>query len=398
MWFYHRDGRLFAFFTAGIIADSVVVAATQGAESASPHSRSRHFSAAEAILVMSEEENVSIRVAINGFGRIGRLTFRIMNSKPNEFEVVAINDLTDNKMLATLLKYDSNHGRFDGTVSHDSENLIVNGKKIRALAVRNPAELPWGELGVDVVIESTGVFTARAKDGKPGYDTHVTAGAKRVVLSAPAKDAPDLTCVLGVNDDKLTAAMKYVSNASCTTNCLAPVAKVLHENFGIVKGLMTTVHAYTNDQNVQDLPHKDAYRARAAALNIIPTTTGAAKAVGEVIPALKGKLTGISLRVPVATGSVVDLTAVMSKAVTKEEVNGAMKKAAESGPLKGYLAYTEDPIVSTDIIGDPHSSIFAADFTQVLDGNLLKVLSWYDNEWGYSARTVDLIAKIAKLK
>jgi len=340
---------------------------------------------------------MAIKVAINGFGRIGRLTFRNLYARKNEFEVVAINDLTDNKLLATLLKYDSTHRRFPGTVSYDKENLIVDGKKIRALEVRNPAELPWKELNVDVVVESTGIFTGRAKDGKAGYDSHVQAGAKRVVLSAPAKDTPDLTCVLGVNDDKLTADMKYVSNASCTTNCLAPVAKVLHETFGIEKGLMTTVHAYTNDQVVQDFPHSDPYRARAAAVNIIPTSTGAAKAVGEVIPALKGKLTGISLRVPVTTGSVVDLTAVMAKTVTKEEVNAAMKKAAE-GPLKGILDYTEDPIVSSDIIGDPHSSIFAADFTQVLDGNLLKVVSWYDNEWGYSARTADLITMIAKFE
>ncbi len=340
---------------------------------------------------------MAIRVAINGFGRIGRLTFRNLYSRKGEFEVVAINDLTDNKMLATLLKYDSTHRRFPGTVGHDKENLIVDGTKIRALEVRNPAELPWGEMKVDVVVESTGIFTARAKDGKAGYDSHLQAGAKRVVLSAPAKDTPDLTCVLGVNDDKLTADMKCVSNASCTTNCLAPVAKVLHETFGIEKGLMTTVHAYTNDQVVQDFPHSDPYRARAAAVNIIPTSTGAAKAVGEVIPALKGKLTGISLRVPVTTGSVVDLTAVLSRDVTKDEVNAAMKKAAE-GPLKGILCYTEDPIVSSDIIGDPHSSIFAADFTQILAGNLLKVVSWYDNEWGYSARTADLIAKIAKFK
>jgi glyceraldehyde 3-phosphate dehydrogenase len=338
---------------------------------------------------------MAIRVAINGFGRIGRLTFRNLFERQNEFEVVAINDLTDNKMLATLLKYDSTHRRFPGTVTNDNENLVVNGKKIRALAVRNPAELPWKDLKVDVVVESTGIFTGRAKDGKAGYDSHLQAGAKRVVLSAPAKDAPDLTCVLGVNDDKLTAEMKCVSNASCTTNCLAPVAKVLHESFGIEKGLMTTVHAYTNDQVVQDFPHSDPYRARAAAVNIIPTSTGAAKAVGEVIPALKGKLTGIALRVPVTTGSVVDLTSLMSRDVTKEEVNGAMKKAAE-GPLKGILYYTEDPIVSTDIIGDPHSSIFAADFTQVMGGNLLKIVSWYDNEWGYSVRTADLIAKIAK--
>jgi glyceraldehyde 3-phosphate dehydrogenase len=338
---------------------------------------------------------VAIRVAINGFGRIGRLTFRNLWARKNEFEVVAINDLTDNKMLATLLKYDSTHRRFPGTVEHDNENLVVDGKKIRALEVRNPAELPWKDMKVDVVVESTGIFTGRAKDGKAGYDSHVQAGAKRVVLSAPAKDAPDLTCVLGVNDDQLKPEMKYVSNASCTTNCLAPVAKVLHESFGIEKGLMTTVHAYTNDQVVQDFPHSDPYRARAAGVNIIPTSTGAAKAVGEVIPALKGKLTGIALRVPVTTGSVVDLTSVMSREVSKEAVNAAMKKAAE-GPLKGILMYTEDPIVSTDIIGDPHSSIFAADFTQVLGGNLLKVVSWYDNEWGYSVRTADLIAKIGK--
>ena len=340
---------------------------------------------------------MAIRVAINGFGRIGRLTFRIMQARGQEFEVVAINDLTDNAMLATLLKYDSIHRRFDGTVAHDSENLIVDGKKIRALAVKNPAELPWKEMGVDVVVESTGIFTARAGSGKPGYDTHLEAGAKRVVLSAPAKDGADLTCVLGVNDDQLTPDLKCISNASCTTNCLAPVAKVLHENFGIEKGLMTTVHAYTNDQNVQDLPHKDPYRARAAAQNIIPTSTGAASAVGLVIPELKGKLTGIALRVPVPTGSVVDLTTLMKKEVTKDSVNAAMKAAAD-GPLKGILCYTTDPIVSSDIIGDPHSSIFAADFTQVVGGNLLKVVSWYDNEWGYSARTVDLIARIGKYK
>jgi glyceraldehyde 3-phosphate dehydrogenase len=299
-------------------------------------------------------------------------------------------------MLATLLKYDSTHGRFQGTVGYDEQNLIVDGKKIKALAVKNPAELPWKDLNVDVVVESTGIFTKRSKDGAAGYDTHLAAGAKRVVLSAPADDGADLTCVLGVNDDKLTRDMKCISNASCTTNCLAPIAKVLHEKFGIVKGLMTTVHAYTNDQRVQDLPHKDPYRARSAAQNIIPTSTGAAKAVGLTIPELQGKLTGISLRVPVATGSVVDLTALMNRTVKPDEVNAAMKAAAE-GPLKGILAYTEDPIVSTDIIGDSHSSVFAAPWTQVLDGNLLKVVSWYDNEWGYSCRTADLIAKVGKL-
>ena len=336
------------------------------------------------------------RVAINGFGRIGRLTFRIMMDRPEEFEIVGINDLTSNEMLATLLKYDSNHRKYNKTVSFGDDHLIVGGKKIAAIAERDPFKLPWKELGVDVVIESTGIFTGREKDGKAGYDTHITAGAKRVVLSAPAKDAPDLTCVLGVNDDKLTKEMKTISNASCTTNCLAPVAKVLHEKFGIEKGLMTTVHAYTNDQKLQDMPHADPYRARSAAQNIIPTSTGAAKAVGEVIPALKGKLTGISLRVPIATGSVVDLTAIMSRDVTAEEVNAAIKEAAE-GPMQGILCYATDPLVSTDIIGDSHSSIFAADWTQVMGGNMLKVVSWYDNEWGYSCRTADLISKLSKL-
>jgi glyceraldehyde 3-phosphate dehydrogenase len=348
---------------------------------------------------------VSIRVAINGFGRIGRLVFRNLMSQSDKFEVVAINDLTDNRTLATLLKYDSIHGRFDGTVTYDDESLTVNGKKIRALAERSPTELPWEELKVDVVVESTGVFTARKTDAKPGYDSHIDAGAKRVVLSAPAKDEPDLTVVMGVNDDQLTPQMKCISNASCTTNCLAPVAKVLHESFGIANGLMTTVHAYTNDQNVQDLPHKDLYRARAAALNIIPTSTGAAKAVALVIPALKGKLTGIAMRVPVGTGSVVDLTVNLNQAVTKAQVNAAMKAAAENA-LAGVLEYTEDPIVSSDVIDNPASSIFAADFTQVLPddaskkdgaGKLIKIVSWYDNEWGYSCRTVDLIEKFGAM-
>lgn len=336
-----------------------------------------------------------IKIAINGFGRIGRLTFRNLFERSSEFEVVAVNDLTDNRMLATLLKYDSIHGRFDGDVSYDEQNLIVGGKKIRVLAEKDPGKLPWGDMNVDIVIESTGRFTARATGEKPGYDSHLTAGAKRVILSAPAKDGADLTCVLGVNDDQLKPEMKCISNASCTTNCLAPVAKVLHEQFTLESGLMTTVHAYTNDQNVQDMPHQDPYRARAAALNIIPTSTGAAKAVGLVIPALKGKLTGIALRVPVSTGSAVDLTVNLGKEVTAEEVNAAMKAAAE-GPMKGILKYTDDPIVSTDIIHDPHSSIFVSDWTQVLGGKgkLVKVVSWYDNEWGYSVRTADLCAKI----
>ena len=339
---------------------------------------------------------MAVRVAINGFGRIGRLTYRNMVERSDEFEVVAINDLTDNKTLATLLKYDSTHGRYAGDVGHDDKHLIDDGKKVRVFEVRNPAELPWGDLGVDVVIESTGVFTNRASDSKAGYDSHLAAGAKKVVLSAPAKDAPDLTVVLGVNDDKLTADMKCVSNASCTTNCLAPVAKVLHESFGIERGLMTTVHAYTNDQRVQDMPHKDLYRARSAGQNIIPTSTGAAKAVALVIPALEGKLTGIAMRVPVVTGSVVDLTVDLSKKTTVEEVNAAVKAAAD-GPLKGVLKYTEDPIVSTDIIGDSHSSVFAGPFTQIMQGDMLKVISWYDNEWGYSARTTDLVALLGKM-
>ena len=339
---------------------------------------------------------MAIRVGINGFGRIGRLVFRRMAEKPNVFDIVGINDITDTKTLAYLLKYDSVHRRFQGEVGCDAESLTVNGKKIKAMAIKDPATLPWRELGVDVVIESTGIFTARGGAGKVGYASHLDAGARKVILSAPAKDDPDLTCVLGVNDDRLTPEMKCISNASCTTNCLAPVAKILHEKFGIVKGLMTTIHAYTNDQRVLDLPHKDMYRARAAALNIIPTSTGAAKAVGLVIPALKGKMTGISMRVPVPTGSVVDLVVETAKPVTKEAVNAAIQEAA-AGSLKGILKYTEDAIVSSDVIGDPHSSIFAADQTMVIGDNMLKIISWYDNEWGYSCRTADLIEKIGKM-
>jgi len=338
---------------------------------------------------------VAIRVGINGFGRIGRLVFRGLMAKPNVFEVVGINDLTDNRTLATLLQYDSVHRRYPGTVKYDDGNLIVDGKKIAAMAERNPANLPWGKLGAEIVLESTGVFRGRKTDDKAGFDSHIEAGAKKVVISAPAK-GPDLTCVLGVNDDQLTAEHKCVSNASCTTNCLAPVAKVLQEKFGIVKGLMTTVHSYTNDQVVQDFPHKDLYRARAAAMNIIPTTTGAAEAVGLVLPELNGKLTGFALRVPTPTGSCVDLTVETAKPVTADAVNAAIKEAA-AGPMKGILAYIEDPIVLTDIIGDSHSSIFAPDWTKVVGDNMLKILSWYDNEWGYSSRSVDLIEKIAKL-
>lgn len=338
---------------------------------------------------------MAIRVGINGFGRIGRLVFRGLAAKPKVFEVVGINDLTDNKTLATLLKYDSIHRRFPGKVGYDNDNLIVDGKKIRALAERDPAKLPWGELKVDVVLESTGVFRGRKTPEKAGFDSHLDAGAKKVVISAPAK-GPDLTCVMGVNDDQLTAEHKCVSNASCTTNCLAPVAKVIHEKFGIVKGLMTTIHSYTNDQVVLDFPHKDLYRARAAAMNIIPTTTGAAEAVGLVIPDLKGKFTGMAMRVPTPTGSAVDLVVETAKPVTKEAVNAAMKAAAE-GPLKGILDYCEDPIVVSDIVGDSHSSIFVPDWTMVVGNNLLKIISWYDNEWGYSCRSVDLIEKLAKL-
>jgi len=345
-----------------------------------------------------KENIVTIRVAINGFGRIGRLTFRNLVRRSDDFEVVAINDLTDNKTLRTLLKYDSIHGRFDGDVEYDDDNLIVDGKAIRALAERNPSDLPWGDLGVDIVVESTGIFTARGGDGKAGYSSHIDAGAKKVILSAPAKDGADLTVVLGVNEHLLTPEMQCVSNASCTTNCLAPVAKVLHEQYGIESGLMTTVHAYTNDQRMQDMPHPDLYRARAGAQNIIPTSTGAAKAVGLVIPELDGKLTGIALRVPVPTGSVVDLTVNLGKATTAEAINNAIREAAE-GPLKGILKYTEDPLVSTDIVGDPHSSIFAPDFTQILggEGTFAKVVSWYDNEWGYSNRTTDLCAILGKM-
>lgn len=319
-----------------------------------------------------------------------------MASQPENFDVAAINDLGDPKALAMLLKYDSVQGRFNGTVEAGSDHLIVNGKKIKICAEKDPRNLPWKAEGVDVAIESTGFFTGREKDGKPGYDSHITAGARKVILSAPAKDKPDLTVVMGVNDKDLKPEHKCVSNASCTTNCLAPMAKVIHETFGIEQGLMTTVHAYTNDQRVSDQLHSDPHRARAAALNIIPTSTGAAKAVGEVLPELNGKLTGISLRVPVPAGSVTDLVATLSKKVTKEELNAAIKAAAE-GPLKGILQYNEDPIVSSDIIANPHSSIFDAPWTMVIGGNLIKVLSWYDNEFGYSNRTADLVKKIATL-
>lgn len=337
-----------------------------------------------------------VKVGINGFGRIGRVAFRAMAARPEEFEIVAINDLGKPESLAMLLKYDSVHGRFPGTVEVDGDSIVVNGKKVKVVAERDPRQLPWKAMGVEIALESTGFFTARAKDGKPGYDSHLEAGARKVILSAPAKDTPDLTVVVGVNDNQLTAEHKCISNASCTTNCLAPVAKVLHENFGIVKGLMTTCHAYTNDQRLADQLHDNLHRSRAAAVNIIPTSTGAAKAVGEVLPELNGKLTGISLRVPVPCGSITDLVAELGKDVTVDEVNAAIKAAAD-GPLKGILQYNTDPIVSSDVIGNPHSSIFDAPWTMVLQKRMIKILSWYDNEFGYSNRTADLIAKVAKL-
>lgn len=329
---------------------------------------------------------MTTRVGINGFGRIGRNFFRAALKQGADFEVVAVNDLTDTKTLAHLLKYDSILGRFDGEVSFTEESLIVNGKEIKVLAQRNPADLPWGELGVEVVVESTGFFT----DGEKAK-AHIEAGAKKVVISAPAKNV-DGTFVMGVNDGDYTNDLNIVSNASCTTNCLAPLAKVLHENFGIERGIMTTIHSYTGDQRILDAPHKDLRRARAAALNLIPTKTGAAQAVALVLPELKGRFDGLAVRVPTPTGSLTDLTFVAEKEVSVEAVKAAVKAAAE-GELKGVLEYTEDPIVSHDIVGNPHTSIFDATETKVI-GNLVKVLSWYDNEWGYSNALVRLTALV----
>jgi glyceraldehyde 3-phosphate dehydrogenase len=332
------------------------------------------------------------KVAINGFGRIGRNVFRIIASRPeSDIEVVAINDLSDDDILAYLLEYDSVMGRFDQEVTVSDGVMKVGGHEVRMLMERDPASLPWGDLEVDVVIESTGVFRDRASLQK-----HLDAGAKRVILTVPSKDKIDETIVLGVNDEELGPEDLIVSNASCTTNCLAPLAKVLDDEFGIKKGVMTTVHAYTNDQRLADVPHEDLRRSRAATENIIPTTTGAAKAVGEVLPGLDGKLDGMAMRVPVPDGSTVDLVVELDKDVTVEEVNAAVKRAAE-GALAGIIEYTEDPIVSTDIIGNPHSSIFDASGTQVLGGNLVKVMSWYDNEWGYSNRVVDLIERLGEV-
>ena len=329
---------------------------------------------------------MTTRVGINGFGRIGRSFFRAALKQGADFEVVAVNDLTDTKTLAHLLKYDSILGRFDGEVSFTEDSLIVNGKEIKVLAQRNPADLPWGELGVEVVVESTGFFT----DGEKAK-AHIEAGAKKVVISAPAKNV-DGTFVMGVNDGDYTNDLNIVSNASCTTNCLAPLAKVLHENFGIERGIMTTIHSYTGDQRILDAPHKDLRRARAAALNMIPTKTGAAQAVALVLPELKGRFDGLAVRVPTPTGSLTDLTFVAEKEVSVEAVKAAVKAAAE-GELKGVLEYTEDPIVSHDIVGNPHTSIFDATETKVI-GNLVKVLSWYDNEWGYSNALVRLTALV----
>lgn len=328
-----------------------------------------------------------IKVAINGFGRIGRLTLRALLSKEN-VEVVAINDLTDNATLAHLFKYDSIHGRFNGQVSSDAESITVNGRRIAAFAEKDPKNLPWGKLSIDVVLESTGRFVDEA-----GAGGHLTAGAKKVVISAPAK-GNIATVVLGVNEHTLTGDETILSNASCTTNCLAPMAKVLDDNFGIEKGYITTIHAYTADQNLQDAPHKDLRRARAAALSIVPTSTGAAKAVGLVLPHLKGKLDGTAMRVPVPTGSLTDLTVILKREVSADEINAAMRKAA-TNEMKGILEYMEDPIVSTDIVGNPHSCIFDAELTAV-NGTLVKVVGWYDNESGYSARTADLIERISQ--
>ncbi len=331
---------------------------------------------------------MSIKIGINGFGRIGRLVFR-RAMEMGGIEVVGINDLTDAKTLAHLLKYDSTHGRYAGKVEVDGDSIVVDGNRIPISAHRDPAEIPWKQLGAAIVVEATGVFAT-----SEALDKHLAAGAERVVLTVPPKNAIDNIVVLGVNDDSLNASQKKVSNASCTTNCLAPIAKVLHESFGIEHGLMTTVHAYTNDQRILVLPHKDLRRARSAAANIIPTTTGAARAVGKVIPDLAGKLDGFAMRVPVVDGSVVDLTCRLKRSVTVEEINAAMKAAAE-GPMKGVLEYTEDPIVSSDIVGNSHSSVFDALSTAVIGGDFVKVVSWYDNEWGYSCRVVDLVKRMA---
>jgi glyceraldehyde 3-phosphate dehydrogenase len=335
----------------------------------------------------------AVRVGINGFGRIGRNLFRAAHEAGSELEFVAVNDITDAATLAHLLKYDSILGRFPGRIEARDQSVVVDGNEIRVLAERDPARLPWSDLGVEVVIESTGLFTKRADAAK-----HLEAGAKKVIISAPATD-PDVTVALGVNFDEAYDPERHhiISNASCTTNCLAPVAKLVHEAVGIERGLLTTIHAYTADQRLQDMPHKDLRRARAAAINLIPTTTGAARAIGLVLPELEGKLNGIAVRAPVATGSVIDLVCEVSRETSVEEINAAAREAA-NGPLRGILSYTEEPIVSTDVVQDPHSSIFDADQTMVIDGRMAKVISWYDNEWGYSNRCVELAAKVLEPK
>jgi glyceraldehyde 3-phosphate dehydrogenase (phosphorylating) len=332
---------------------------------------------------------MAVKVGINGFGRIGRNIFRAAHAADVDLEFVGVNDITDAETIAHLLKYDSVYGRFPGEVEAGDGSMKVDGAEIKVLAERDPADLPWGELGADVVIESTGLFTARDDAAK-----HLQAGAKKVIISAPAKE-PDVTVALGVNFDDAYDPEKHdvISNASCTTNCLAPVAKVIHDTVGIERGLMTTIHAYTADQRLQDMPHKDPRRARAAAINLIPTTTGAAKAIGLVLPDLDGKLNGMAIRAPVPIGSVVDLVCTVAGETTAEQINDAIRAAAE-GPLEGILSYTEDPIVSTDIIGDSHSSIFDAEQTMVIEGNMVKAVAWYDNEWGYSNRCVELAAKV----
>ncbi len=337
---------------------------------------------------------MATKVAINGFGRIGRAVARIIMQRKGDLELVAVNDLSDAKSLAHLFKYDTVMGKWSGTVEAKDDELVINGKSIKVLAVRNPAELPWKDMGVKIVLESTGIFRT-AESPKGGYADHIKAGAEKVILSVPAKDDIDATIVLGVNDEMLTDKVKCVSNASCTTNCLAPLAKTLNDAFGIEQGVMTTIHAYTNDQNVADMIHSDLRRARAAAANIIPTTTGAAKAIGKVIPELDGKLDGFAIRVPIPVGSIVDLVVNVKKDVTVDDVNAAMKKAAE-GPMKGYLVYCDEPIVSSDIVNDPASSIFDSLCTMVI-GKTVKVVSWYDNEWGYSNRTVDIMEKLAAM-
>ncbi len=332
-----------------------------------------------------------MRIAINGFGRIGRSVFRILNSKP-DVDVVAINDIFDKGALAYLLKYDTVMGRFPETVSLEGDILKTESQSVKLVAERDPASLPWGDMGVDIVIESTGIFRTKAQ-----LENHLSAGAKRVVLTVPAKDDIDYTVVLGVNDDGLKPEHRIVSNASCTTNCLAPMAKVLNDSFGIELGVINTIHAYTNDQRLADVPHSDWRRSRAAAENVIPTTTGAARAVGKVLPELNGKLDGIAMRVPVPDGSVVDFNILLEKDVTVDDVNEAVREAATTGPLKNVLEFSTLPVVSTDIIGNPHSSIFDAPFTRVVDGNFVKTLNWYDNEWGYSNRVADLLGVLDRL-